>query len=309
MKSIFNNTLLAVFFITFTFISGCSNTSNSRKTQSEKEVYELAQDALRVSNWERAIEYLGLLEEFYPFGLYAEQSQLELIYANYRNGDFDLAIASADRFIRLNPQHRNIDYAYYMRGISSYSQDSAVNSFSPVDITQKDIGTARDAFNYFGQFLSAYPNSPYALDAQKRMTYLKNVMARSEINVANYYFKREAYLAAANRGRFVVENMQGTPAVPDALATMAMAYHMLGKQALADSAAEVLVTNYPDYPTLDNGKFDFEFNFELQKTLLSYATLGLFDKRPTIKFDSRKKYDPFYSNNFNDFKALTPTIN
>ncbi len=307
MKSIFNNTLLTVFFIGLTLVAGCSSSSNSRKTKSEKEVYELAQDALRVSNWERAIEYLGLLEEFYPFGLYAEQSQLELIYANFRNDDFELAIASADRFIRLNPQHRNIDYAYYMRGISSYSQDSAVNSFSPVDITQKDIGTARDAFNYFGQFLSAYPSSPYALDAQKRMTYLKNVMARSEINVANYYFKREAYLAAANRGRFVVENMQGTPAVPDALATMAMGYFMLGKQELANTAAQILEANYPDYPALKDGAFDFEFNFELQKTLLSYATLGLFDKRPTIKFDTRKKYDPFYSNDFSDIDALSPT--
>lgn len=305
MTNILSSKVLgAVAFCTLLALSACSNGPSVKKTKSEKEVFDFAQTALRSEGWERAIEYLGLLEEFYPFGLYAEQAQLELIYAYYRNGDFEQSIAAADRFIRLHPQHRSADYAYYMRGVASYVQDSAIGSYTPIDITQRDIGTARDSFNYFSQFLSAYPSSRYALDAQKRMIFLRNVMARSEINVANYYFKREAYLAAANRGRFVVENFQGTPAVPDGLASMAMAYFMLDNQALADQAAEILLLNYPNHPVISNGEFNFNFSDVKSRGLLSYVTFGLFDKRPTIKFDTRKLYDPFYTQS--NFGAVEP---
>lgn len=298
MIKLYHSKLITILLISLICVlSSCTSSQKNRNSKSEKEVFGLAQEALRTRSWEQAIEYLGLLEEFYPFGLYAEHSQLELIYAFYNNDDFESSIASADRFIRLHPQHRNIDYAYYMRGIASYTQDSAVNSLSPVDITQRDIGTARDAFGYFSQFLNAYPNSPYALDAQKRMVYLRNVMARSEINVANYYFKREAYLAAANRGRYVVEAFQGTPAVPDGLATMTMAYYMLDKPELSKKAASLLVLNYPNHPALKNGTFDYTFFQAKKRSWVSYATFGLFDKRPSIKFDSRQIFDPFFNKN------------
>ena len=276
-------------------LSACASEKDKIAAGSEKDIYQRAQYALNHSSWDAAVEYLQLLEEHYPFGVYAEQLQLELIFAYYQSDEHEAAIASADRFIRLHPQHRSVDYAYYMRGVASFSNDTAITSFLPTDVTQRDIGTAREAFNYFNQFLNRYPDSPYALDAQKRMIYLRNTMARSEIHVANYYFKREAYLAAANRGRYVVENMQGTPAVPDGLAVMAMGYHMLNMPELADDAVKVLIANYPNHPAIKNGKFNFEYSTAKKRSWVSYVTFGLFDKRPVIKFDSRKQYDPFYA--------------
>ncbi len=256
--------------------------------------YDIAQKYLRISNWEAAAEALEILEENYPFGSYAEQSQLELIFAYFRGEEHELAIASADRFIRLHPQHRNVDYAYYMRGVAAFKNDTAFYSVLPTDITMRDAGTARDSFDYFSQLLDRYPESVYAVDAQKRMLYLRNMLARYEIHVANYYFKRGAYVAAANRGRFVVENFQQTPAVPDGLAVMAQAYHMLGMEELSQSAAKVLISNFPQHPAIKKGEFNYRFGRDKRTSWVTYATLGLFKKQPYTNFDTREIYNSFY---------------
>ncbi len=288
--------------LVLTLLSACSSQEDRIARGSEQEVYERAQRYLKSSSWEMAIQTLQALEENFPFGSYGEHAQLELIYAYYRAGEYEASVASADRFIRLHPQHRNVDYAYYMRGIASFYNDSAFSSVLSMDATQRDPGTAKDAFNYFAQLLNLYPDSAYALDAKKRMTFLRNTLARAEINIANYYFKRGAYLAAANRGRWVVENMQETPAVPDALAVMAQAYHLVDMQALSDDAAQVLAHNFPDHPALKDGKFDYQYGREHKRSAISIVTLGLFDKRPTIKFDTRDQYNAYY----NDQLALAP---
>lgn len=276
---------------------GCSSNKDKAEKGSEQSIYDRAVDALDRKNYTQAVEYLQLLEEHYPFGPYAEQSQLELIYAYFRTREYESVIAASDRFIRLHPQHRNVDYAYYMRGIASFHNDSALFSVLPTDVTKRDPGTARESFNYFAQLLSRYPDSIYALDAQKRMVYLRNMLARYEIHVANYYFKRGAYLAAANRGRYVVENFQSTPAVPDGLAVMAQAYHLMGLPDLSGNAIKVLASNYPDHPALSSdGSFDHNFGQLEKRSWVSYATLGLFDKDPTISYDTRATYDPFYGN-------------
>ncbi len=276
-------------------IAGCSSNEEKAAKGSEQEVYERAQRYLKSSSWELAIQTLQALEENFPFGSYGDHSQLELIYAYFRAGEYEASIAASDRFIRLHPQHRNVDYAYYMRGIASFHNDSAFASVFPVDVTQRDPGTAKDAFNYFAQLLNEYPESAYALDAKKRMTFLRNSLARSEINIANYYFKRGAYLAAANRGRWVIENMQETPAVPDALAVMAQAYHLLGMQELSDDATKVLVYNFPDHPALNGAEFDYRYGRDEKPSLIRRLTFGLFGSRPTIKFDTRRQYNPFYT--------------
>jgi outer membrane assembly lipoprotein YfiO len=283
--------IIAAFFI---FLSGCSSKDSKLEQTGEQMTYEVAQKYLRTSSWDAATETLELLEENYPFGTYAEQAQLELIYAYYRADEYDAAVASADRFIRLHPQHRNVDYAYYMRGVSAFQNDTSFYAIMPTDITKRDAGTARESFDYFTQLLERYPQSQYALDAQKRMTYLRNMLARYEIHVANYYFKRGAYIAAANRGRYVVEHLHQTPAVPDALAVMAQAYHMLGMQDLSESAAKVLIANYPDHPTLKKGEFNYRFGRDQKTSWVTYITLGLFKKQPHINFDTREQYNSFY---------------
>lgn len=277
-------------------LTACSSNDNKVSQGSEQMTYDVAQKYLRTSNWEAAAEALEILEENFPFGTYAEQAQLELIYAYYRGEEYEAAIASADRFIRLHPQHRNVDYAFYMRGVSAFQNDSAFYSILPTDITKRDAGTARESFDYFSQLLDRYPESQYAMDAQKRMLYLRNMLARYEIHVANYYFKRGAYLAAANRGRFVVENFQQTPAVPDGLAVMAQAYHMLGMEDLSKSSAKVLATNFPDHPALKkDGEFNYRFGRDDKLDWVTVVTLGLFKKQPYTNFDTRYQYNSFYA--------------
>jgi len=283
-------TAIVLFALSLGSCSSSKNKGEDAKHGSEQEVYQRAQNFLKNKNWQMATKTLQSMEEYYPFGTYAEQAQLELIYAYYRDEQYEQSAAAADRFIRLHPQHRDVDYAYYMRGVANFYNKSVFAAFFPTDVTKRDVGSAKEAFGYFEQLIRQYPNSPYVLDAQRRMIYLRNTLARSEINVANYYFKRGAYLAAINRGRDVVENMQGAPAVPDGLAVMAEGYHLLGMQDLADDSAKVLKFNYPDYPGLRHGEFDYTYGHERTRTWVSYVTFGLFDQAPTIKFDTSAYY-------------------
>lgn len=284
-------------------VSGCSwlggddDEGPETKGYTEKEFYEVIQRNLNGRNWSNAIENLEALEAQFPFGDYAEQAQLELIYAHYKTADHEAAIAAADRFIRLHPQHPNVDYAYYMKGLASYSQSKDFfSSFLPVDQTRRDPGLARNSFASFNELLTRYPDSPYSPDARKRLIHLRNVLARQEIHIANYYFKRGAFLAAANRGRYVVENYQLTPAVPDGLAVMAEAYYLLGMHDLANDAATTLAANYPDHPALDeNGEFNFQEDLSGEnRSFLNKMTFGLADNSEPPGYDSRSTYNPLY---------------
>jgi outer membrane protein assembly factor BamD len=260
----------------------------------ERDFYEKIQSSLNARNWTVAINNLELLESQFPFGKYAEQGQLELMYAHYKSANYEDAIAAADRFIRLHPQHPNVDYAFYVKGLSELSQTSGFfDNFVPTDNTKRDIGAARESFGTLSEMLSRFPKSPYAPDARKRLVNLRNQLARAEIHVANYYFTRGAYLAAANRGRYVVENFQQSPAVPDGLAVMAQAYHLLGMQELADNAVTVMAANYPEYPSLNaDGIFDYDARLvDTGGGFLGKITFGLIERDEPPAFDSRDIYN------------------
>lgn len=247
--------------------------------KTEEEYYEEARRQLDGSNFSRAIETLNELESRYPFGRYAEQAQLELIYAHYRGFEPEAARAAAERFIRLHPQHANVDYAYYMRGLATFVEGKGLfERFLPTDLTKRDPGAARDSFAYFAQLLARFPDSPYVPDAEARMVYLRNLLAQYEIHAARFYLKRKAYVAAANRGRYVVENFQETPAVPDALSIMAAGYHYLGLGDQAENAIATLRLNYPDHPAFaKNGEFDItQVVTNVERTLLNVVSFGLF---------------------------------
>ena len=259
----------------------------------EQQMYENAQRYLRSRNYDLAVRSLQLLESRYPFGKYAEQAQLELIYAHYGAYEHEAAVEAADRFIRLHPQHPSVDYAYYMKGLSAYSAKSDIFArFLPTDESSRDMKHAREAFAEFAQLVARYPASPYAADAKARMVHLRNLLARHEILVANYYFRRGAYLAATNRGRYVVENFQRTPAVADGLAVMAQGYILLGMNDLAEDAIDVLKLNYPDYPALDkNGNFRSDYSLDgPERSIVNRLTLGLFDPPEVPEFDTRDLY-------------------
>jgi len=256
----------------------------------EQQIYEEAQRYLRSSNWDLAVRSLQLLESRYPFGKYAEQAQLEIIYAHYNGFEHEAAVEAADRFIRLHPAHPNVDYAYYMKGLAAYTgNDDIFSRFLPTDESERDVSQAKEAFAEFNQLVSRYPESPYAPDARARMVHLRNLLARHEILVANYYFRRGAYMAATNRGRYVVENFQRTPAVADGLAVMAQGYILLGLDDLAQDTIDILALNYPDHPNIDkNGKFKSVYTLDgLQRNWINKATFGLFFPPTPPQFDNR----------------------
>jgi outer membrane protein assembly factor BamD len=296
------NLSLMLLILSLSLTSGCSwmgfgddePVEEESAGLTEKDFYEKIQSSLNASNWNVAISNLQLLESQFPFGKYAEQGQLELIYAHYKSGDYESSIAASDRFVRLHPQHPNVDYAFYVKGLSQISQTGGfLDSFIPTDSSMRDIGEARTAFATLTELLSRFPTSPYAADARKRLVSLRNQLARAEIHVANYYFSRSAYLAAANRGQYVVENFQQSPAVPDGLAVMAQAYYLLEMQDLADNAVKILAANYPEHPSLDaNGIFDFERKLLVsQDSWLDKASFGVLKRAKPPSFDSRMIYD------------------
>ena len=241
---------LPFLIFTFALLSGCSSDENFGNS-GEDFLYTEGVRSINISNWARAITIFQQLEAQFPFGQYAEQSQLELIYAYYRNSEPEAARAAADRFIRLYPDSESLDYAYYMKGMAYYSEDSRIlGRYLPTDPSKRDPGKARESFADFAQLLNIYPNSQYAGDARARMVYLKNLLAAYEVHVAEFYIKRQAYLSSLNRARYVVENYQGAPAVPRALEIMIEMYLRLGLNDLADASLEILKLNYPDSPQL-----------------------------------------------------------
>lgn len=267
--------LLLLAFIALT--AACSS-SEVDENLSETELYQQAMDELGSESYTTAITKLKALESRYPFGQYAAQAQLELIYAYYKNSEPEAARSSADRFIRLNPQNANVDYAYYLKGLAAYDQDTGLLArFLPLDMTKRDPGAARDSFNDFAQLTSRFPNSRYAPDAKQRMIYLRNLLAAYEIHVADYYIRRGAFVAAANRGRYVVENFQETPAVGDGLAVMVEAYQKLGMDELAATSLAVLKLNYPDNASLVDGQFVPRETPESERSWLARTTLALIE--------------------------------
>jgi len=174
---------------------------------------------------------------------------LDIAYAYYRNEESAQAVAAADRFIKLHPRHPNVDYAYYIKGLANYLETGGfVSRIVSKDHSKRDTGASQEAFRDFSELVRRFPNSKYSEDAAQRMLYLKNTLAMHEVHVARYYMTKGAYVAAANRARYVVENYQRTPAMPDALVVLAKSYKAMELPDLSDDAVRVLQLNYPEHP-------------------------------------------------------------
>ncbi|MEO0442575.1 MAG: outer membrane protein assembly factor BamD [Pseudomonadota bacterium] len=275
-------------------LSACSNNRSTISALSEQGLFETAQNQLRKNRFILAVETLEKLEADFPFGKYANSAQLALIYAYYKTEEYALSDASASRFIRLHPNHPNVDYAYYLRGLAAFPRAATMfqQAFNS-DLSKRDMSSPRTSFVNFSELTRRFPESPYASDALKRMEYLRNLLARHEMGVANYYLDRKAYIAAANRARNVVENFQQSPAVPDALAVMVQSYTALNMTALADRSLAALRLNYPDYPALEGGEFDFGHYREGTSSIVGTLTFGLIDYSKPPGFDSREQYGEF----------------
>ncbi|MDD5394568.1 MAG: outer membrane protein assembly factor BamD [Thiothrix sp.] len=237
--------------------SGCSVFSQATSifSQTEKDptegwsankIYGTAKEALNGGDYERAVTLYESLEARYPLGRFAQQAQLEKAYAYYKYDEADSALDAIDRFLRMNPGSEDVDYALYLRGLVNFNRGSSiVDKVFPRSIADLDTVRQKESFQDFSHLLTRYPDSKYAPDATERVQHLRNSLAQSEVNVANYYMMRGAWLAAFNRAEYAIKHYQGSPAVIDALEIKVRAANKLGKPDLAADSLRVLELNFP----------------------------------------------------------------
>ena len=208
---------------------------------------------MKVSNYFGAIESLQRIETQYPFGKYAEQAQVELVYCYFMNGETEAAHSAAERFIRLHPRHPNIDYAYFMRGITSYTRDKSFFARLFEDnLPKRDISGAKQSFSELSEFLTRFPDSQYAPYANQRLIYLRNMIAKHELTAADYYLRREAYIAALRRAKYVLEHIPNSSENLRALNILKEAYENLGYLDLLEDVEKTIVINYPNQELEDS---------------------------------------------------------
>ncbi len=228
-------------------ITACSSSPDELERvpdRSPQALYQEAKDLLNKGLHNRAITELTLLESRYPFGPLSRQVQLDLIFAYYKSAQYAQALPNIDRFLKLNPNHPQLDYVHYMRGL--VNMEMGANSFQEffgIDSADKDIVATRDAFNDFRTLVTRYPDSKYNDDAKQRMTGLLDKLARHEVMLASYYMRRAAYVAAINRCKYVLEYYQQSSALKPALEILVEAYDKLGLEDLKAEAEQVLAAN------------------------------------------------------------------
>jgi len=220
------------------------------KNWSANKIYSEAKTNLNDGNYEKAIKLYEKLEARFPYGRYAQQAQLEIAYAYYKDRDAASSISAAERFVKLHPNHPNVDYAYYLKGLANFNEDLGLlgkltTSFTGQDMTERDPKAARDSFNSFKDLVTRFPDSKYTPDSIARMNYLVNSLASYEVHVARYYMKRGAYVAAANRAQYALKTYPQAPANEEGLLFLVKAYDKLGMTDLRDDAERVMKTNFP----------------------------------------------------------------
>ncbi|HAT33896.1 MAG TPA: outer membrane protein assembly factor BamD [Janthinobacterium sp.] len=238
-------------------LSACSllpEKVDETKNWSVTKLYSEAREEMDGQHYERAITLFQKLESSYPFGTYAQQAQMEIAYAYYKSADQAQALAAVERFIKLHPNHANVDYMYYLRGLINFNdQIGFLNFLYEQDPTERDPKATREAFTAFKQLVDKFPNSQYTPDALERMKYLVNAMSQYEVHVARYYFRREAYLAAVNRAQSAVVDYRESPAIEEALYIMMRSYDKMGMTDLRDDTNRVFLKNYPNSRFLSDG--------------------------------------------------------
>ena len=237
-----NKILITSLFILL--LTSCASKDDEEREPAEVQLYNLAQDRINAKNYVGAVDSLSRIERFYPFGVYAEQARADLIYAHYMTGDFDSAYASSEKFIRLYPRNTNIDYAYFMRGMTGYYQDDGIigNVFS-LELAKRDVSGAMQSYADLTEFIIRYPESEYIDPARERLIFLRNLIASSELDGAEYYLKRGAFVAALNRANYVLKNIPNSTEKDRALRIMKEAYEQLGYPEYAGKVEELQIIN------------------------------------------------------------------
>lgn len=229
-------------------ITACASTDEDKtRGMSADKIYADAKEAQDSGSYETSNKLFEKLEARFPYGRHAQQAQLEIAYNYFKDKEPTLAIVAVERFMRLNPRHPNMDYAFYLRGLIGFHEAQGfLSQLVRQDMSERDPKNTKEAFDAFRDLVNRYPSSKYAQDARTRLEYLIGALATYELHVARYYYKRGAFLAAANRGKMLIENYGNTVQVEGALGMMVIAYNKLGLTELRDDAKRILLKNYPN---------------------------------------------------------------
>jgi outer membrane protein assembly factor BamD len=229
-------------------LGGCRKDRNEMKERSAEELYAKAKDSLDHGSWRTCILTYKALQTRYPFGRHTEQSMLDISYCHFKSGEREEALSTLDRFIRTYPAHPSVDYAYYLKGLVNYEENIGfLERMMPSRVRDRDQTAMQDAFADFSELLRRFPDSRYVPDARQRMVFLRNNLAAYEVIVAQYYQRRGANIAAANRARYALEVYPNTPQTPEALMLLHKAYSELELTELADGTMAVMELNFPDH--------------------------------------------------------------
>ena len=236
-------------------LSGCAifgtpeDIDDTKGWQPDK-IYAVGEEKMIDKDYDKALKYFQILESRFPHGKYATQAQLEIIYANYKKDDPVSTVAAADRFIKLHPNHPNVDYAYYLKGLATFNERGLIEKATAQEISDRDPKSLKLSFAALKELTERYPKSRYFKDATQRMVYLVNSLSQHELHVARYYMKRQAYLAALNRAKYVLEYYPNSTSVEEALVVSVSAYDNMGMDDLKQDTLRVLKSNYPQNPML-----------------------------------------------------------
>lgn len=228
-------------------LAGCGSTPKEAESKwSAERLYSEAKEEASLGNYERAGKLYERLEGRASGTALAQQAQIERAYMLYKSGDKAQALSTLERFIKLHPTSAAFDYALYLQGLVNFNDNlGLLGSFSRQDLSERDQQAARDSFQSFKQLVDQFPQSLYADDARVRMNYIVNALAAYELHVARYYYRRGAYVAAANRAQVVVAEFQQSPSAEEALYVMIQSYDKLGLGELRDDAERVLRKSFP----------------------------------------------------------------
>jgi outer membrane protein assembly factor BamD len=250
-----SKTTTLAFVLLLSACSGLPDAKDETKNWSAEKLYSEAMEELANGGYDKSVTLFEKLEARYPFGVYATQAQMEIAYAHYRAKEQPEALAAVEHFIKLHPNHPNVDYLYYLRGLINFNDELGMFDFvSNQDPTERDPKASREAFDSFKLLADRFPNSKYTPDAIQRMKYLVSAMAQYEVHVASYYYRRGGYVAAVNRAQSVIKLFPGTPATEDALYLMVLSYDRLGLVDLHDDNERIFKANFPNSPLLTGGR-------------------------------------------------------
>ncbi|MER1967036.1 outer membrane protein assembly factor BamD [Castellaniella sp. GW247-6E4] len=249
-NAIARRALAAIAFLALALAAGCSSTKGNVDPTagwSAERLYQQSREDMSGGRWTEARQNLEALEARYPFGIYAQQALIDQAYVNWKDEEPEQAKAAIDRFMQQYPNHPGTDYMLYLKGMLTFTPPSAVlSNITRQDPAERDPKGLRASYEAFNELIKRYPDSRYTPDARKRVAWLVNTIAENEVHVAEYYYQRGAYVAAANRAQTVITDFEGAPIVEKALYLMMISYDKLGLDTLRDDAKRVLDQNFPN---------------------------------------------------------------